>query len=85
MIHSAYKVDNPDKAKSSVRIGLKAKGLNLYPKHIENEDRHFFIPVMSFFGQKEIDAMLQEGFLFDQRLIHEKYKEVVDLAESAYT
>jgi len=28
--------------------------------------------------------MLQEGFLFDQHLIHEKYKEVVTLAEGAY-
>ena len=59
--------------------------VNLYPKHIEKEDKHFFLPAMSFFDQKEKDAMLQEGFLFDQRLIHEKYKEVVDLAESAYT
>jgi hypothetical protein len=28
--------------------------------------------------------MLQEGFLFDQNLIHEKYKEIVDLAERSH-
>jgi len=38
---------------------------------------------MSYFTQEEKDSMLQEGFLFDQNLIHEKYKEVVNLAEGS--
>ena len=41
----------------------------------------FFFPVMSYFTREEKDSMLQEGFAFDQNLIHEKYKEVVQLAE----
>jgi len=56
--------------------------VNLYPKHIEKEDKRFFLPVMSYFTREEKDSMLQEGFAFDQNLIHEKYKEVVQLAEN---
>src|SRR4030067_1607980 len=52
--------------------------VGFYPKHIEKEDKHFFLPVMSYFTQEEKDSMLKEGFLFDQTLIHEKYKEVVN-------
>jgi hemerythrin-like domain-containing protein len=52
-----------------------------YPQHIEKEDRHFFLPVMAYFSQEEKDAMLLEGFEFDQNLIHEKYKQIVEQAE----
>ena len=55
--------------------------VDFYPKHIEKEDKRFFLPVMAYFTQEEKGSMLQEGFLFDQNLIHEKYKEVVNLAE----
>jgi hemerythrin-like domain-containing protein len=49
-----------------------------YPKHIEKEDKHFFIPVMKYFTQEEQDKMLDEFWEFDKTLIHEKYKKVVE-------
>lgn len=52
-----------------------------YPKHIEKEDKHFFLPVMRYFSQEEKDAMLVEGYEFDQTLIHEKYKQIVEQSE----
>jgi hemerythrin-like domain-containing protein len=55
--------------------------VDFYPKHIEKEDKHFFLPVMRYFSQEEKDAMLQEGSDFDSTLIHEKYKGVVAQAE----
>jgi hemerythrin-like domain-containing protein len=55
--------------------------VNFYPKHIEKEDRSFFIPVMRYFTESEKDAMLQEEYEFDRRFIHEKYKDVVTEAE----
>ncbi len=58
--------------------------VDFYPRHIEKEDKHFFLPVMSYFSQEEKDSMLEEGFLFDQSLIHEKYKEIVNLTASSY-
>lgn len=54
-----------------------------YPRHIEKEDKHFFLPVMRYFTQGEKEAMLREGFEFDQTLIHEKYRQVVEQAEGA--
>jgi hemerythrin-like domain-containing protein len=55
--------------------------VDFYPRHIEKEDKHFFLPVMEYFSQEEKDALLQEGFEFDQKLIHEKYKGIVESAE----
>ncbi|MFZ5906582.1 MAG: hemerythrin domain-containing protein [Nitrospirota bacterium] len=56
--------------------------VDFYPRHIEKEDQHFFLPVMSYFNQEEKDAMLKEGYSFDQTLIHEKYKQVVNFWEA---
>ena len=50
---------------------------DFYPKHIEKEDKHFFIPVMDHFNSKERDAMCLEIHEFDRRMIHEKYDKVV--------
>jgi len=52
--------------------------VEFYPKHIEKEDKHFFIPVMEYFSKEEQDKMLQEFWDFDKILIHEKYKKVVE-------
>jgi hemerythrin-like domain-containing protein len=63
-------------------ILAKARNLvSFYPKHIEKEDKHFFRPVMDYFTREERDAMLEEGFEFDRKLIHEKYKKTVEEAE----
>lgn len=51
--------------------------VNLYPAHIEKEDKHFFYPAMEYFGREEQDNMLREFWEFDRRLIHEKYQGVV--------
>ncbi len=50
----------------------------LYPKHIEKEDKHFFIPAMGYFDAKEQAAMLEKFRAFDAGLIHEKYKLLVE-------
>ena len=52
--------------------------VEFYPKHIEKEDKHFFLPCMKYFTQQEQDAMLNEFQEFDRKLIHEKYKTLVD-------
>jgi hemerythrin-like domain-containing protein len=55
--------------------------VDFYPKHIEKEDRSFFIPVMKYFTESEKDAMLREEYEFDRQFVHEKYKDVVTEAE----
>ena len=45
-----------------------------YPRHIEKEDKHFFIPVMAYFTKQEQDAMLAVEYEFDRQMIHDIYK-----------
>ncbi|MFH0892493.1 MAG: hemerythrin domain-containing protein [Candidatus Falkowbacteria bacterium] len=52
--------------------------VELYPRHIAREDKEFFIPVMEYFSETEKEAMLREGEEFDQKMIHEKYKTVIE-------
>ena len=52
-----------------------------YPAHIEKEDRRFFIPCMDYFSKQEQAAMLQQFWQFDRKLIHEKYRLVVEQLE----
>ena len=52
-----------------------------YPVHIEKEDKHFFIPVMEYFTDAEKTAMLEKMWEFDRKMIHEKYRKVVEESE----
>jgi hemerythrin-like domain-containing protein len=59
--------------------------IQFYPKHIEKEDKHFFIPCMDYFSESEQQAILREEWEFDKNLIHEKYRTVVITAEKELT
>jgi hemerythrin-like domain-containing protein len=52
--------------------------INLYPPHIEKEDKRFFFPVMSYFTDQEQDEMLRDFWEFDRKMIHEKYQNVME-------
>jgi hemerythrin-like domain-containing protein len=51
--------------------------IDFYPKHIEKEDKHFFIPIMDYFTKEEQNALLNEGQQFDRKMIHRKYNNLV--------
>jgi hemerythrin-like domain-containing protein len=55
--------------------------VKFYPKHIEKEDKRFFIPCMDYFTDAEKDTMLNEMHEFDRNMIHEKYNKVVEKHE----
>jgi hemerythrin-like domain-containing protein len=59
-------------------IGCLKELARFYPQHIEKEDKHFFFPCMDYFTKQEQDAMLLEFYEFDRKMIHEKYKKVVE-------
>jgi hemerythrin-like domain-containing protein len=59
--------------------------VDFYPKHIEKEDKHFFIPCMDYFTDSEKEAMLKEEWEFDRGLIHEQYRNRVIAAEKILT
>jgi hemerythrin-like domain-containing protein len=56
--------------------------VELYPKHIDKEDKHFFIPCMEYFTKKEKADMLARMYEFDRRMIHEKYRLTVESIEN---
>lgn len=53
----------------------------MYPKHIELEDRHFFIPVMEYLSDDEQCCMVGEFFDFDRKQIHDKYRKAAEELE----
>ncbi|MGE5840346.1 MAG: hemerythrin domain-containing protein, partial [Deltaproteobacteria bacterium] len=55
--------------------------IGFYPKHIEKEDKNFFLPIMGYFSKEEKDAMLNEGYRFDADLLHEEYQKTVQEEE----
>ena len=60
-------------------IAEKLKTLiEFYPKHIKKEDKVFFPASRSYFTDNEDQAMLAEFWEFDRKMIHEKYKAVVE-------
>jgi len=50
----------------------------LYPRHIEKEDKVFFPAARAYFTDEEDRAMIAEFWEFDRKMIHEKYKAVVE-------
>jgi hemerythrin-like domain-containing protein len=71
-------------AKSIVTDCMKSL-VQFYPKHIEKEDKHFFIPCMDYFSEAEQQAILREEWEFDKNLIHERYRNMVITAEKRLT
>ena len=55
--------------------------VELYPMHIEKEDKRFFHPCMKYFTEQEQEEMLQKFWDFDRKMIHEKYQQVVEKLE----
>lgn len=55
--------------------------IRFYPEHIVKEDKHFFLPVMEYFTREEQDRMLEEFNRFDRKMIHEKYRAIVEELE----
>jgi len=56
--------------------------VEFYPRHIDKEDKHFFIPCMAYCSDAEKAEMLRRMMEFDQKQIHEKYRGVVEGIES---
>ena len=64
-------------ASKTIKIGLIDLS-NLYPKHIEKEDKRFFYPLLDYFSEADQAAMLKEFNEFDRKMIHEKYRDVIE-------
>lgn len=64
-----------------ISVALR-KFIDFFPKHIEKEEKIFFPLAMEYLSEVEQQAMLDEFWEFDRKLIHEKYSSVVDSLEN---
>lgn len=51
--------------------------VDVYPRHVETEERRFFKPAIEQFTGEERVAMADEFHEFDRMLLHDKYRGVV--------
>jgi len=54
---------------------------DFYPRHIEKEDKVFFPSFREYLSDQEEQAMLAEFWEFDRKMIHEKYRSLVEALE----
>jgi hemerythrin-like domain-containing protein len=80
---NARYIEGADGALSEIKNQLQNL-IEFYPKHIEKEDKHFFIPAMEYFTSEQQQDMLEEFWEFDRKMIHEKYKKVVEQSEKEF-
>jgi hemerythrin-like domain-containing protein len=59
--------------------------VKFYPLHIDKEDKHFFVPSMSYFNVSERQRMLEEFRDFDQKLFFERYSQILDQLEKSHS
>ena len=52
--------------------------VKFYPEHISREEEAFFPDAEKYFTKAELDAMLEEFWESDKKMIHEKYKAMVE-------
>ncbi len=78
LVEANTRYRNGDKSALSDIVRTLQALAEFYPKHIEKEDKIFFPASRSYFTEKEDQAMLAEFWEFDRKMIHEKYKTVVE-------
>jgi hemerythrin-like domain-containing protein len=47
--------------------------VDFYPKHIEKEDKLFFLSLQAYLSKEDEQAVISEFWEFDRKMIHEKY------------
>jgi hemerythrin-like domain-containing protein len=58
--------------------------VEFYPKHVEKEEKHFFMPAMGYFSGAEKEEMLRMFREFDGRLLHDEFRMMVSGMEDMW-
>jgi hemerythrin-like domain-containing protein len=80
LVEAKEKYLSGEDAVQEIIIHMKSLS-DFYPAHIEKEDKHFFYPCMEYFSKKEQETILQDFWEFDRKMVHEKYKKLVEELE----
>jgi hemerythrin-like domain-containing protein len=81
LVKSAAAYQKGDKATLPLITQNLRKFVDFYPKHIKKEDKVFFPSSMKYFSESEQQSMLDEFWEFDRKMIHAKYKSVIESLE----
>ena len=81
LIEANSRYRNGDKSALTDIVGQLHTLVDFYPEHIEKEDKVFFPASRAYFTEQEDQAMLDEFWEFDKKMIHEKYKSVIEALE----
>jgi hemerythrin-like domain-containing protein len=80
--NTRYREGNPEV------LAIVAARLNtlveFYPQHIAKEDKVFFPAARAYMSEQEEQAMIAEFWEFDRKMIHEKYRGLVEAFETAH-
>jgi hemerythrin-like domain-containing protein len=55
--------------------------IDFYPTHIIKEEKEFFLPCVDYFTDNEKKEILDKFWELDRKLIHEKYREMLEKYE----
>jgi|SRR5665647_1942881 len=78
LIEANNKYRRGNKASLSVVTSCLKTLVEFYPEHMKKEDEVFFPASRTYFSNEEDQAILAEFWEFDRKMIHEKYKAVVN-------
>jgi len=83
LIEANKRYRNGDKSALAEIAGRLHTLVDFYPKHIEKEDEVFFPASKSYLTDKEDQAMLEAFWEFDRKMIHEKYRLLIEGLQAA--
>lgn len=81
LMNSHRKYQQGDKNELETISRILKELIVFYPKHIEKEDKNFFIPVMEYFSAQEQQEILEEEKEFDKDFVHKVYGEKIEETE----
>jgi hemerythrin-like domain-containing protein len=82
LIEANKRYRNGDKSALAEIVSNLRLLADFYPKHIKKEDKVFFPSARSYFSDQEDQAMLNEFWEFDRKMIHEKYVSLIESFEN---
>jgi len=78
-LKTSYEAGN-NEALNGIVEALKTL-IELYPQHIEKEDKHFFYPVMQYLTEAEQREMLRKFQEYDQNFTDTRYRQIIETLE----
>jgi hemerythrin-like domain-containing protein len=82
LVEANNRYNNGDKSALTEIVSNLRLLVDFYPEHIKKEDKVFFPSARGYFSEQEDQAMLNEFWEFDRKMIHEKYISLIESFEN---